>query len=71
MYRVRARLAQSVERWTLNPTVVGSSPTLGASFAFSVKYEEKIFLTTWNNLNSGFYDSRFYYFLEIELKWLS
>ena len=24
-----ARLAQSVERWTLNPTVVGSSPTLG------------------------------------------
>ena len=25
-----ARLAQSVERWTLNPTVVGSSPTLGA-----------------------------------------
>ena len=27
-----ARLAQSVERWTLNPTVVGSSPTLGAVF---------------------------------------
>ena len=27
---IRARLAQSVERWTLNPTVVGSSPTLGA-----------------------------------------
>ena len=27
-----ARLAQSVERWTLNPTVVGSSPTLGAYF---------------------------------------
>ena len=26
---VSARLAQSVERWTLNPTVVGSSPTLG------------------------------------------
>ena len=29
----RARLAQSVERWTLNPTVVGSSPTLGACFS--------------------------------------
>ena len=28
-----ARLAQSVERWTLNPTVVGSSPTLGECFA--------------------------------------
>ena len=27
-----ARLAQSVERWTLNPTVVGSSPTLGGFF---------------------------------------
>ena len=27
-----ARLAQSVERWTLNPTVVGSSPTLGSNF---------------------------------------
>ena len=27
-----ARLAQSVERWTLNPTVVGSSPTLGVLF---------------------------------------
>ena len=29
---ISARLAQSVERWTLNPTVVGSSPTLGAYF---------------------------------------
>ena len=28
-----ARLAQSVERWTLNPTVVGSSPTLGELLA--------------------------------------
>ena len=28
-----ARLAQSVERWTLNPTVVGSSPTLGVFFS--------------------------------------
>ena len=29
---IHARLAQSVERWTLNPTVVGSSPTLGDYF---------------------------------------
>ena len=29
-----ARLAQSVEHGTLNPRVVGSSPTLGASFCF-------------------------------------
>ena len=29
-----ARLAQSVERWTLNPTVVGSSPTLGEMFCY-------------------------------------
>ena len=29
---ISARLAQSVERWTLNPTVVGSSPTLGVDF---------------------------------------
>ena len=28
-----ARLAQSVEHGTLNPRVVGSSPTLGALFA--------------------------------------
>ena len=31
----------------------------------------KIFIVTWNTLDSGFYDSRLYYFLEIELKWLS
>ena len=31
---LNARLAQSVERWTLNPTVVGSSPTLGVYFVF-------------------------------------
>ena len=31
---IHARLAQSVERWTLNPTVVGSSPTLGDYFSF-------------------------------------
>ena len=30
-----ARLAQSVEHRTLNPGVVGSSPTLGALFFFS------------------------------------
>ena len=30
----RAWLAQSVERWTLNPTVAGSSPALGSSFLF-------------------------------------
>ena len=29
----RARLAQSVEHGTLNPRVVGSSPTLGVTFA--------------------------------------
>ena len=29
-----ARLAQSVEHGTLNPRVVGSSPTLGALFLF-------------------------------------
>ena len=31
-----ARLAQSVERWTLNPTVVGSSPTLGEYFFLGI-----------------------------------
>ena len=31
---ISARLAQSVERWTLNPTVVGSSPTLGDWFLY-------------------------------------
>ena len=30
--QVRARLAQSVERKTLNLVVVGSSPTVGTSF---------------------------------------
>ena len=35
-----ARLAQSVERWTLNPTVVGSSPTLGEfSFYMPLQYK--------------------------------
>ena len=42
---ISARLAQSVERWTLNPTVVGSSPTLGAYFRifllFSHPYPQK------------------------------
>ena len=31
---VKARLAQSVEHGTLNPRVVGSSPTSGAPFSF-------------------------------------
>jgi hypothetical protein len=31
--KILAWLAQSVERWTLNPTVAGSSPALGSSFA--------------------------------------
>ena len=44
MNRIRARLAQSVERWTLNPTVVGSSPTLGATFAFVPNTKKKYFL---------------------------
>ena len=30
-----ARLAQSVEHGTLNPRVVGSSPTLGVPFFFA------------------------------------
>ena len=34
-YLSEARLAQSVEHETLNLRVVGSSPTLGASFFFS------------------------------------
>ena len=33
-----ARLAQSVERWTLNPTVVGSSPTLGEYFIILIAH---------------------------------
>ena len=35
----QARLAQSVERWTLNPTVVGSSPTLGVCFPLQEFYD--------------------------------
>ena len=34
----RARLAQSVERWTFNPTVVGSSPTSGVAFDLLSKF---------------------------------
>ena len=34
---ITARLAQSVEHETLNLRVVGSSPTLGASFFSSLK----------------------------------
>ena len=33
--RISARLAQSVEHGTLNPGVVGSSPTLGGKFFFA------------------------------------
>jgi hypothetical protein len=36
----RARLAQSVERWTFNPTAVGSSPTSGAPFVKKIKYNK-------------------------------
>ena len=39
---IHARLAQSVERWTLNPTVVGSSPTLGGYFYLSVRKSNKL-----------------------------
>ena len=33
---LQARLAQSVERWTFNPTVVGSSPTSGVYFSIFI-----------------------------------
>ena len=33
-----ARLAQSVERWTFNPTVRGSNPLSGVYFSVSVPY---------------------------------
>ena len=35
-----ARLAQSVEHGTLNPRVVGSSPTLGGSFEHKITIEK-------------------------------
>jgi hypothetical protein len=39
---IEAGLAQSVERRTLNPVVVGSSPTVGASFLPIVFYYQNI-----------------------------
>ena len=39
---IHARLAQSVERWTLNPTVVGSSPTLGEFLSINFSLASKI-----------------------------
>ena len=44
-----ARLAQSVERWTLNPTVVGSSPTLGVAVDFL------------NKINTSYTSAKFYF----------
>ena len=35
-----ARLAQSVEHGTLNPRVVGSSPTMGESFEHKITIEK-------------------------------
>ena len=35
-----ARLAQSVERWTFNPTVKGSSPLSGEKFCRSLLRHE-------------------------------
>ena len=46
LFSIRARLAQSVERWTFNPTVVGSSPTSGEIFDFALKFCPKIYLET-------------------------
>ena len=40
-----ARLAQSVERWTLNPTVVGSSPTLGVILCVLIIFMARTFST--------------------------
>ena len=37
-----ARLAQSVEHGTLNPGVVGSSPTLGALFYGFMQFEKNV-----------------------------
>ena len=34
---LRAWLAQSVERWTFNPTVAGSSPASGLTFFIDMK----------------------------------
>ena len=41
-----AWLAQSVERWTLNPTVVGSSPTLGYLFWYFTPH--RLYIITKN-----------------------
>ena len=39
---MQARLAQSVEHGTLNPGVVGSSPTLGAIFYGFMQFEKNV-----------------------------
>ena len=49
----RARLAQSVERWTFNPTVVGSSPTSGERFEFSDVIFSFDYLWGLHNANYG------------------
>ena len=41
---MQARLAQSVEHGTLNPRVVGSSPTLGAFFSLHSPFHCSVFL---------------------------
>ena len=41
-FGIHARLAQSVERWTLNPTVVGPSPMLDEFLSFNFSLAPKI-----------------------------
>ena len=50
MFILYARLAQSVEHGTLNPRVVGSSPTLGAKrFSNSLPDKDSVAVMTINS----------------------
>ena len=49
---MQARLAQSVEHGTLNPGVVGSSPTLGGKFFFCLSWGLPGLLTTRGGIPS-------------------
>ena len=47
-WALKAWLAQSVERWTFNPTAAGSSPASGSYFGNYVKNDSDILFASRN-----------------------
>ena len=65
-YNASARLAQSVEHGTLNPRVVGSSPTLGGSTFFHYILTFLVYINSYSSQHSVVIDLQLDYCVQFQ-----